>query len=129
MIASNELRIGNWVQYDDGTKLRVRSIEQNKIGLEGFPQAVDNSVLFPIKLTGEILEKCGFKKEDGPFGQYEYTLKFGYDGILGYRKGFCEPYWYIANNSDDFYETQLVVQYVHQLQTLYFALTQKELSL
>ena len=106
MINKNELRVGNWVKLASGDITDIRSgkdIEFASIGA------------FPIPLTDEWLTKLGFKgrhdnavfqKENIIFSMYETTgANFEENGI------------------------HVNVRYVHQLQNLYFALTEEELKI
>lgn len=127
MIPANELRIGNWVKYHDDTNIRVTpeiisaQIDANKIKGHG-------SWVYPISLTPEILEKCGFENT----GVY-YKLQIG----ASYEKGTIILI---------IYESRLQISIgtggegcewiflpaptsIHQLQNLYFALTGQELKI
>jgi hypothetical protein len=118
MIKVNELRIGNLV-------LR-RGIEEDVFTLgtstiNGKPE--HNFV--PIPLTPEILEKCGFKKDDLSY-DYDLTedIHFNDAGDVYYT------YWE-GSDSRGGIEKKIIatVKYLHQLQNLYFALTWKELTI
>jgi hypothetical protein len=105
MIQAKELRIGNWISYNDAS-YQIISIFLNgaSIGSQIRPE----EDLTPIELTPEILEKCGVIKD----GQ----LTFGY--LFDKEKGLF------------YYNTPtVIVKYLHQLQNLYFALTGKELEI
>lgn len=121
MIQSNELRIGNFVQsYAD-----IITVEYvDKLLLKGFfhRDVVYNTSIQirhckPILLNEEWLIKLGFIKSDT--GYY-----FDKD---------CEVLFYLNNEKKPIceihdYDYKHIV-HVHQLQNLYFALTQKELTL
>ena len=132
MIQENELRIGNWVQVGDNTELQsiVIAIGSERCHLKGNAILNKYEQLTPIPLTEEILLKCGFKeiqskwfyinyitdcKETLEEIQIQYNLMTGRCGIL---------------------DTDIVgiaflrkpIQYLHQLQNLYFALTNTELK-
>ena len=123
-IKVNELRIGNLVTESLGEILRIvsLSIDNNiqNICARGKNAAIwGMSGLNPIPLTTEILEKCGFKfDKNRPYDMNNYgvdmdekNLHFYYDSITLNFNGFGN------------------VQYVHQLQNLYFALTGEELTI
>ena len=139
MIA-NELRIGNWVEtysvmlsgswYDkDGKQhgqdvLTEPTIRQKQIDILDL-KIISESPLAtyrPIPLTPEILVACGFELET------KVWWKFPDEDISG---------WVLLDNSP-IEETftlcydQLVIgpliQYLHQLQNLFFAITQTELN-
>jgi len=116
---ANELRVGNYVN------------------VFGIPQLVDGSMIVkmvqieiaekicidvtPIELTEELLLKCGFNlitDDGGVVGKYTYWSN---DFIELNNLG----YWFVV--STDFNHPK--INYLHQLQNLYFALTQTELQI
>lgn len=131
MINPNESRIGNLVYYDN------RVFEIDTIA-EEFPTL--NTIEFgigvvawnnikPIPITEEWLLKFGFEKREGSVCDSFYIglnpithdwlfdlvwlknmMDYSYEGNPFYKNGHHE------------------VKYIHQLQNLYFALTQKELT-
>lgn len=122
---ASELRIGNWVQINNeywpnlkGVNFKVTSIECSAFTLYSI-KGVGNSNynqydynIEPIPLTEDWLLKFGF--EDVPTGNY-------------WNQKLC-----IHIYSNEFYILQeqgrVFIQYVHQLQNLYFALTGEELT-
>jgi hypothetical protein len=122
MINANELRIGNWVEltHPFNTSQSIRAavksediLNADKIGTE----------FHPIPLTPEILEKCGFEKDGEDF----FIIKIG-------RKSFSI---YVEDIPDIVYSPDIGVphnslnapiDYLHQLQNLYFSLTGVELN-
>ena len=105
----NELRIGNYV-YDTLGKV-------NKIDLEAITYIVKepHNQVKPIPLTEECL------------------LKFGFE--IGYNQKkmldvYCKDFGLLIerSNSNNFYYKKVNIHSVHQLQNLYFALTDKELT-
>ncbi len=102
MIKASELRIGNWIVFD-GKILRATSNIIHSLDEEWFQAE-------PIPLTYEILEKCGFECLCSKWknGHIELLVNLnGYDFFYG---GFTK------------------LEYLHQLQNLYFALTTEELE-
>src|SRR6185312_9286781 len=110
MIKANELRIGNYIQGGI-----INSIGY-KIGVQGNSSKevfyIHESTLQPIPLTPEILERCGFEKH-GEKDEIRYYLNDFYFEDISLKRDEC----FIAN-----------VEYLHQLQNLYFALTGQELE-
>jgi hypothetical protein len=118
MIKSNELRIGNYIDYERTTHVVTRLLEHyvshdwhKSIGEDAYDTSYDS--INPIPLTSEILEKCGFKLRDGylkNYPLYSITSQNGKEQIqiTGYM-------------------SLPQIKYLHQLQNLYFALTGKEL--
>jgi len=112
MINANELRIGNWVKH---LGLDVR-IEAHGIAMfEDGDFSCD-----PIPLTPEILEKSGFKKTN----VFDYVKKpILLHDMTDTSFSHFETYW---GKQEFFLNT---VEYLHQLQNLYFALTGNELKI
>lgn len=131
MIHSNELRIGNFVND-------TRTVG-NRCGMPPVfhPKKVkkideyDIDYFDPIQLTPEILEKCGFNKDNyGVFclvkdgGRYVSGCK-----ILLWVK-FVGTTLQVCTGEEfgNLFELCRIL-YLHQLQNLYFSLTGKELNL
>ena len=101
---ASELRIGNWVMYN--SKIQVN---ENKIR-----ECVDHPDRFtPITLTEEWLIKFGFEYSD-------------LNGDSGLWK--IPPFQIYGKYNQFIYDYRLDINYVHQLQNLYFALTGQELN-
>jgi len=84
----------------------------------------------PIPLTSEILLACGFVKCEGKFGEYFKCSK-----LDGFRIWLTEhnnySWWSIGRKDYENDETIFIFKdckYLHQLQNLYFALTNQELE-
>lgn len=117
MIQPQELRIGNYIEYNgeimklDGSLLCCYI--QNELE---FP-------LNPIPLTEEWLLKFGFEK--APLVDKYLKGYFTYDSKLKY-------FTYFTDIEDGGYENIIIqkekLKYVHQLQNIYFAITGKELT-
>jgi hypothetical protein len=107
---ATELRLGNWI-YNNNVEYQVTPyvIEELWASVRGWVQ--------PIPLTKEWLLKFGFKKSDN-YGNDEYRL----DGYSYFRGSF-----YISD-CDECGES-VEINFVHELQNLYFALTKKELTI
>ena len=137
MIKPQELRIGNMLSIE-GTFIKVGKIEENSISWNIAKDTakfkiwnpflpVSDKKINPIPLTKEILLKFGFNKE----------YQKGYIGIDVCNSDFVltEPFkmgeW--QTNYTFQFETGSVpkfkeIEYVHQLQNLFFALTGEELT-
>jgi hypothetical protein len=103
MIKANELRIGNWFDFN-GRPMQVRPITINDIFY--------GKIYEPLPLTEEWLIKFGFEKTP-----LHYFKK---DGIILSVEDFYYE-CFLGSNS-------VIIKYVHQLQNLYFALTGEELE-
>lgn len=116
----NELRIGNYINNYN----KVLSITDGGLVCTGL--SIIGVVIIenpkPIPLTEQILLKCGFKLYHS--GSYCIDL-FNENEYLAidvkYNKGFV--YIIIDDNS-----LKVNLEYLHQLQNLYFALTNEELT-
>jgi hypothetical protein len=100
----NELRIGNW----------VLSPTQGEIQIENGWQIDEGEEVKPIPLTEEWLIKFGFEYSD-------------LNGDSGLWK--IPPFQIYGKYNQFIYDYRLDVNYVHQLQNLYFALTGEELTI
>jgi len=116
-IKAEELMIGNILQYQNGTTLmqgRVTSIPNgNKICIDHIAVKINN--LLPVKLTPWILEKCGLT--DGVFHDIEYFSIAGLNSMPESYGLYYENDW-----------TSVSIEYLHQLQNLYFCLTGAHLT-
>lgn len=114
MIQTNELRIGNWVDWNGEKGIINQILEYEVVFKCGEDTLISD--LKPIELTEEILLKCGFVR-DGNTGYYtceKVGFTINLSGTIGYRA--C-----IWSNKH--------INHLHQLQNLYFALTGKELEI
>lgn len=108
MIKAQELRIGNYVQYEE---LKNPS----KVWIIDCTETSTSTKAKPIPLTEEWLLKFGFIKS-------ENILKFFlYNNFEVYIQD--NVFWYDLTNDS------IVIENVHQLQNLYFALTSYELTI
>jgi hypothetical protein len=109
---ANELRIGNWVEYELYGVKNIQQIEHTD-----FEFISDNELRCakPIPLTEELLVKLWFEKSsDNNYykgGTFTIYNRFGNFGLIGGSLSWKE------------------FKYLHQLQNLYFALTGEELTL
>ena len=114
---ANELRIGNYLLTSKPEFNGIRDYPITKI-LSEMIDYIDKCKLLcaPIPLNEEWLSKCGFKYHDGVF---------------------CELVFYAFKEDDGFrlvykctgYDYGIIIQSLHQLQNLYFALTNEELKI
>lgn len=117
MIAK-ELRIGNYVfEYEDDELTNIDCWEFERARLENTPNEMN--WLYPIPLTEEWLLKFGLKLNDCDNYETEYTYRLNMPFIVLDRE---DGYYYID-------APNMRLEYVHQLQNLYFALTGEELNI
>lgn len=144
---ANDLRLGNLVYYKDklfnenhivklicigeGDKFMPNQIWYENKEVRGSTHSFDD--ILPIKLTEEILLKCGFEKHE------VFDSGRGYISIYSYKSFFCDllsdKFEYCRKNTNDIGDyvclTPLSVplEFVHQLQNLFYAITGKELEI
>lgn len=134
MVNPKELRIGNYVHKIDAV-VRDGIIQYSKrlyeISHNDIYHIVEDSdpTNHPIPLTSEWLDRCGFSKEpnDDCDDCETYSITKMDGGIATEKDG-----WYLKIIHIDGYHQQRVgrkIEYVHQLQNLYFALTGEELTI
>lgn len=135
MIAANEMRIGDYFLCDGKILWLSEIMHLKKIKewvYEGWHEETKQrySINFfeaePIILTPEILEKCGFEKEEEIFINYPYFLESGF--TLSYGK-INPDFWLFGSMEPSKIIFGKPVESIHQLQNLYFALTGKELEI
>lgn len=137
----NELRIGNYIGHHDSDytndpkeihfrdvviEIRERVVLLKSLVCDGIYCSYDE--LIPIPLTPEILEKCGFIDRSGTLAN-----RLGFGLTLFER---LEIVWYVQDGyiryqtkGQGFTHTFEHIKYLHQLQNLYFILTNKELEI
>ncbi len=104
---ATELRIGNFIQYLMGDIITLE--------LDGIDHIFKNIDKYkPIPLTEEWLEKLGIRKAFNDYDQIDFC---------GY---YCDK---LPQGGFIFKATETPIKYVHQLQNLYFALTEEELEI
>jgi hypothetical protein len=123
MIEAKELRIGNLIKWTllNGNKSKANEVElicKDGINIKGV------SFLFkeiePIPLTEEWLIKFGFEEHTTNHKYY----KFGCAIFRGLGDSINRFYYHRSGHSKC-----IEIKYVHQLQNLYFALTNEELTI
>lgn len=133
---ANELRIGNIIKIGYGypekyTEHKIIAISPNDYGIayddDGDIEYIILESCKPIPLTEEWLLKFGFEKLNN--GWYSFYSLFG-DGMF-YQFNYNVEITKATIETSPTNETQLNnnIKYVHQLQNLYFALTNKELEI
>jgi len=126
---ATDLRIGNLV-FDDQNEICSVSklLSQKKISFEGNgvedwevefkDEKADNiylsCVINPIPLTAEWLKKFGFEQETGVMAYEKEGVTIVYETVADFYR---------------FYPRTNKIEYIHQLQNLYYALTGKELEI
>ncbi len=122
---TTELRIGNFISInfgncDDGKIITVDGVSDCEVYNEEHGYSPCNEFK-PIPLTEQWLLDFGFKDEFGYYSKGAFLISLADDASSFFKDG------RVYFNSRVIIENQ--PKYVHQLQNLYFALTQKELKL
>ncbi len=124
MIQANELRIGNLLR-DKVSKTELKVIELTEKGIvtyvidrSKFPLKSDWG-LEPIQLTEEILLKCGFVQCENEFWYQKNIISISPSVGTYEIQGSKLSLSVMRENP---------IRYLHQLQNLYFALTNEELT-
>lgn len=118
MIRTDELMLGNWVNYETGRKEKptitgiVTTIFDNSIFLDGAIDLMQEDI-FGIPITEELLEKCGFEHKEDCIWIKERVVFHFFPGDM-YIFFLCQR---IEN-----------VEFLHELQNAYYMLTKKYLS-
>jgi len=124
MIQANELRYGNKVMFL-GEIVTFIGIESIRIDNVFWAKIKETNVLAksihfnPIPITEEILLKCGFK------GRPDFIWR-GSIGIL-IRDG--KYYLALKDLSNVQFKSIIELKYLHQLQNLYYSITNEELNI
>jgi len=106
MILTNELRIGNWVLSD------------RPIQIKSLTYQLPELLYIPIRLTPEILERCGFEPFNADYRKGNFKIYSGHHEFF---------FWY--NDFEENETGEVKLNYLHQLQNLYFTLTGNELEI
>lgn len=131
MIKAEEVRIGNYVYIHNWHSIVNGIFHQsdngvNKIIIQG-DDFLDYDIKFikPIPISPEILEKCGFEKRGEEENDVWYILPLGY--FFGHRVAitgnFLNGKWIPHGDNKP------PLEYLHQLQNLYYCLTGTELTI
>lgn len=128
MIKINELRVWNLVKIKTSNDaayypvyafdaIRLKVILGGARECEGWK---DIDLLEPIQLTHELLENIGFTFTHGGIGWHTYKMDNVILSVVPTKKSLLLGY---PINGDYRY-----IQYLHELQNIYFNLTNKELE-
>lgn len=114
---ANELRLGNWVKGDLGKPYQFE-LSDFYDWWEDYNSHEFGDHIHPVPLTEEWLLKFGLGYDNITYWKDEIMIAPNKDGVFNV--------WYHTLSYGKLYIT---IQYVHQLQNLYFALTGQELEL
>jgi len=129
MIRANELRIGNWILVNEKPMI-VNTVYYEPLMKKAIVNVVEKlgdvpivpigNITSSIPLTEEILLKCGFS-EVGMFNNVYHKDNFRI--IIGHKQN-C-----LFQIHKDEHCVGIEISSLHQLQNLYFVLTNKELEI
>lgn len=114
---ARELRIGNWVHDGYGYWKIVDEINTDRI------DGTDIENINPIPLTPEILEACGFKNTTTNHGLLVLDIP---DNPIGFLQNIRHGHGFKIRVG--IASCEVNIQYLHQLQNLYFALCGEEIT-
>lgn len=112
---SKDLRIGNYIKDTfDVKKYEVRQLElEDFSAMLNYKISKHRNTYNPVELNDEWLVKFGFEKYEFDHKENQYRYK---DRLIVLRDGkFVD------------YGSSVILQYVHELQNLYYAITGVEL--
>jgi hypothetical protein len=126
---ANELRIGNWIKYEDklvqvvqlSSLMILCKRDENQFLVNCAPKEFQ-----PIELTEEVLVKIGFVKENGVNRMYNKRCVVSY-----YIGNFYKELVIEVRRENGFYKNNMVhydIKYLHELQNAYNLLTNEELE-
>lgn len=118
----SELRIGNWYESQNGSLKGVRDGNYSQIEEPG--DLLFAQFMLPIPLTEEWLLRFGFKNLNN--NPYWLSLIHNGTGIHIGTNSNVELQFFLGDGT---VKTKLKLNYVHQLQNLFFALTGEELTI
>ena len=125
-LKANELRINNYVLDIDGDVLSISEITKDYVSFNKCNLKSRYSKIKPIHLTEEWLLKFGFGKSDEHELGHNLNDNFGFYYDYHFKRFRLET---SDNDGLNYADVLLNIKHVHQLQNLYFALTNKELEI
>ncbi len=114
---ANELRIGNWVIVNE--ECQIEAIIHDVVDISTRFETYVLDTVKPIPLTEEWLVRFGFKF-DGHCSFWKSDIELTRDT--------GEEYYSVFNAHGNSLNRDGIVEYVNQLQNLYFAITGEELT-
>lgn len=130
-----ELRIGNYILMDETPATIVQFNPDNISFFTGFykiepedyehPFSLDFDFAKPVKITKKLLIRLGFKigSNENDCGDYHLLSKFGNFYL---RPSYLDGYYW-GFDDDNELNNQNPLKFIHQLQNLYYIITNDEL--
>jgi hypothetical protein len=124
-MTAKELRIGNWVMEFRGVDDNGPEWKQYEATISTIERLIKkDDRIEPIPLTGEWLIRFGFKEEYHE-PEIVFVKSMGYGAAYYFSLYHNTMFKDIPAGCNEFHISE--IEYVHQLQNLYFALTGEEL--
>lgn len=125
-----EVRLGNWLQYE-GKPIQIECLD-----IDIYEQDYPTSGLEPIPLKEEWLLRISKYVKWDAFGNHNWGGYINFVGdwklMIRFWKGNFIYEIVTVNKKSGYYKgvmkIKLKIEYLHQLQNLYFALTREELT-
>ncbi len=132
MIKINEARLGNFLLFDlpNGARLQQK-VERINNSFDGFKFSAtinDTKIerIYGILITDSWLAKLGFKKIERQF-QHNWIIKLSKKDAHYSIQFFDDKFWLSNSEYDAWCYVVKEMEYVHQLQNLFYDLTDEEL--
>ena len=124
MINAEELRLNNYISTENGSIHPVWEISDDHINCYGDDFGPRLEDIYPIRLTPQIVDICGFNEgDDNIFGKLWYSQIDNHTSIkINFKEKDISCYLSIGKN-----KIYLDCKYLHQLQNLYYVITGSEL--
>ena len=123
-ITPSDLKIGNWLNYSTEEGILPTKIDwQDLAHLSEKPKDF-NKYYSGIEITPEILVKCGFVKDEDE-DKYILTFIKGVEYIYKMENKCFYEYRFAFGEDFNLRE----IEYLHELQNLFYCLTGKELKI
>lgn len=127
---ARELRIGNIIRYRDIEEVRTELRGQIRVVTGDDIASMSEidiycEVVIPEPITEEWLKRFGFRNSGGYW--YPPETKYGFFTHLKFNAYGCEGRWGFCQDYDR--EIYQPIDFIHEIQNLYFCLDKKELTL
>ena len=128
-----ELRIGNYVSYYNIWH-EIVGIDKDRVLIEYHNGETDYyhiDYIEPIELTEDILTKIGFKKGYNEIYSMELCTDC-YDYYISYQNVKDNKHSFVASGYNNELKRQIRldnIQYLHELQNIFFSFTNQELEI
>jgi len=135
-MTKNELRIGNWVRHtnESGTfNIQIKELREMEAVVSDDSDRgwnFDYDAIEPILLTEKMLLKCGFDRLEPNIGLISQS-DIDNGELRTVATYVSKPLTYNISNGWWLYNKHMDIapKYLHQLQNLYFTITEKELEI